>query len=190
MLRSALFFLILGPMAGCGGGLPPSIDAAGIEEDRLLGRRFDKLAMTAPADLPTGSARYNGRLGGGITGDYDGRIIGDLELTVDFSSGGLEGQISAINITDRDGVPTQTLGGRLDLTGATDDGVLDAEARGGVRIRDAEGVTRRSDLVLSLDGRVRSFDADGDAVAGGVSGRMTGDVELRIFDGYFYGQEP
>lgn len=182
---TALALLI--PLAACGGGLPPSIDAAGIETDRLTGIRFNKLAHTAPADLPAGAARFSGRLGSQITGDYDGRMIGDLDLRIDFDTNSLSGDVSNINITDRDGEPTQRLGGRLDLSGATRDGVVDAQASGTVRILDDNDITRRADLALALDGHIRTQDDDGDAVAGTMTGTMSGDVTLRLFDGYFYG---
>lgn len=176
-------------LTACNSALPPTVDAADVEADRLEGRRFQKLAETARADLPRGQASYAGRLGGQITGDMDGRMIADLALDIDFADNLLDGSVTNINLTDRDGVPTQRLGGRLDIDGVEADGSLDARAVGQLRINDKDGNFGLTDMTLILDGDVSTQFEDGDAVAGVMSGTAAGDLTLTVFDGYFYGAQ-
>ena len=189
MIRHLSSFVFVAALTACGVGLPPSIDADGVEADRLLGIRFNKLATTAPADLPSrGVARFEGGIGSQITGDIDGRMVADMEMTVDFDRDLIDGDISNINITDREGDPTQRLGGSLDIDGVHKNGALNARANGTLRIRDTDDKPGLAEMIIVLDGDVRTRDDDADTVAGELAGGLAGDVTVRVFDGYFYGE--
>lgn len=189
MIRLISLLPLLMCLGACGAGLPPSIDAEAVEDDRQLGIRFSKFATTAPADLPSGgTAQFSGGVGSQITGDFDGRMVGDMDMMIDFDRDLIDGDISNINITDREGNPTQRLGGALDIDGVHDRGTMNARANGTLRVRDAEGQQGLAEMILVFDGDVRTMDDDADAVAGDLVGGLAGDVTLRIFDGYFYGE--
>lgn len=188
MIRQIAPLTLLVTLVACSAGLPPSIDADGVEDARQVGIRFSKLATTAPADLPSsGSAQFIGGIGSQITGDFDGRMVADMIMTVDFDRDVIDGDISNINITDREGEPTQRLGGTLDIDGVHNRGSLNARANGTLRIRDTRDQPGLTEMIIVLDGDMRTMDDDADAVAGDLAGGLAGDVTLRVFDGYFYG---
>ena len=151
------------------------------------------LSFTPAADIPTGSATYEGHIRSEaiVNGEDDYNILGLLELEIDISdtatrdgTGNVRGSITELNLFDDndDGFEDQAFDGDLNIAGNVDEGRIDATATGVLgAVLDDVVVEQTSTWSLNLNGDVKTdFDA-GDVVAGRVSGGTTGAAS----DGYF-----
>jgi len=174
-------------LAACDSPTPPSITAAEAVAINTEADRVQELPDTAIADLPTDSVTYNGHIGGAISGDAEGSIIGDLSMDVNFDSNTIGGEVDNVNLLDDEDVPEQLLGGSLSISGSENDGLLSATATGTLTAVGEESVRGSSDVTMTLTGNVLTDTTDGDAVAGDVYGNGTGDFDINLSDGAFYG---
>lgn len=166
----------------------PTVDANDVDRAMEEAARIDLLPQTSLAELPTGSVTYEGQIGADVRGDANGSILADMTMVVGFSSNGIDGSVTNINLINPDGSPDQLLEGTLDISGFEDDGHLDASARGEVTGVDVDGFEVDSYMDLNLDGTVRDDVINGDAVFGDVTGTARGDFDLNV-DGVFFGTE-
>jgi len=163
------------------------------------------LAFTDVADIPAGTATYQGHIQSEaiVNGEDDFNVLGDLTLTVDIAgngsragSGDVEGVIDNLNLFDdgNDGFDDQGLGGTLTVAGNTEGGRLDATATGVIDAVVADSLTAQSATwELDLDGDFRDNFEPADTIAGGVTGGTIGggsdDYDLRLIgSGRFYGE--
>lgn len=144
------------------------------------------LSFTPAADIPTGSATYEGHVRSAaiVNGEDDYNILGLLELEIDISdtatrdgTGTVRGSITDLNLLDdnADGFEDQAFDGDLSIAGNVDEGRIDATATGVLgAVLDDVVVQQTSTWSLNLDGDVKTDFDPGDVVAGSVSGGTTG----------------
>ena len=142
----------LGILTACDSPTPPSISAqdaldAGAEFERII-----DLPQTAAADLPLGSAEFNGHAGSEVSGDADGSVLGDMRMAIEFAGNTISGEIDNINLIDEDDEPEQLLGGSLTIAGTETDGILSATASGELTAVGDESVRGSSIVSLTMSG--------------------------------------
>ena len=174
-------------LAACDSPTPPSYSAQDVQNISNEADRVFELPDTAIGDLPSGSVSYSGHAGGNVSGDADGSVIGDMTMSVNFAGGGITGTIDNLNLIDEDDVPSQLLGGALTISGSQNAGVLTATATGNLDAVGDESVRGSSSVSLNLSGNVLTDVNDGDTVAGQLSGSGTGDFDINVYDGGFFG---
>ncbi len=144
-------------------------DVAGFDDEVA---RLNAEAFRTPVDsLPSGTVNYDGQIGANILidGQSGFAILGDLDLDVGFSgSRDVDGRVTDINLL-RAGTPQQTLGGSLDVTGQQASGKIDAVAEGVLTRVRTGGIDERTNLVLDLDGTVRTDRFAADTILGTVN---------------------
>ncbi len=167
------------------------------------GRFGDSLDFTPADRIPAGSATYEGNIYSDaiVQGVDDFKVLGDLELELDFAEAGdragssnISGRIDNLNLFDdaEDGFDDQGLTGSLTVSGRAESGRVDATATGviGAVVTDTIGDPTAT-WRLDLDGDVRDNFENGDVISGSVSGGTTGgstdDYSLTLTgDGGFY----
>lgn len=177
----------LGILTACDSPTPPSISAQDVLDANAEFERIIDLPETAAADLPPGSAEFNGHAGGEVSGDADGSVLGDMRMAIDFADNTISGEIDNINLIDIDDEPEQLLGGSLNIVGTETDGILSATASGELTAVGDESVRGSSTVSLTMSGSVLTDTADGDTVAGQLSGSGDGDFYINVFNGGFFG---
>ena len=148
-------------------------------------------AAAAPAtpvgSLPTGSVTYDGVVAASTAGDFVGSLYADMSMNVNFGSGGITGTIDNADLVDDfTGDVVQNLSGSLTMTGTENNGFVSANATGAL-IGTGGLVTGTSTVGLALLGNVRTDVAAGDTVYGVMTGGVTGDFDLTLSAGEFYG---
>ncbi len=174
-------------LSACASPTPPTIsedDAAAINAEA---DRVGALPDTAIADLPPGSASFVGHAGGPVTGDVDGAVIADMTMDVEFAANTISGTIDNVNYLDEDDVPEQLLGGSLTIAGTEADGLLVATATGTLTAVGEESIRGSSSVTLNLNGNVLTDVSNGDTVFGDLDGSGSGDFDITLTDGVFYG---
>ncbi len=174
-------------LSACASPTPPTITAADVTRINAEADRFAVLPDTAMADLPSTSVSYVGHAGGRVSGDADGAFIGDMTMNVDFATNTIGGTIDNINLIDDDDVPEQLLGGDLTISGTEVDGLISANATGRLSAVGEESVRGSADVTLGLLGDVVTDTQAGDSVYGAVSGSGSGDFDISIRGGEFFG---
>ena len=183
--------LIAVGLAGCASPTPPTITAADAEAAEAEATRVSALPITSAINLPTGSATFEGKMGGGISGDIDGSILGDMSMSIQFDDNTISGSVSNINYIDEDGDPDQLLGGSLTIAGAETSGALSGTMKGTLSgVPDEAPIRGEASVNLSFDGNVVTDDSEGDSVYGTVTGSGDCDFEIYMDSGLFYGKQP
>ncbi len=172
--------------SGSGFDNDPTVSAAEVQEAFAEADAIGRAPQTSFGDLPTGSVNYAGKLGAEVSGDANGSILGDLNMNVGFASNTVRGDVSNINLIDRDGTPNQRFDGRLLVDGVETAGQIDAFASGDLTGVDVSGDRVDTQMLLILDGQVRDDFGRGDAVFGTASGQAQGEFDLDV-EGVFYG---
>lgn len=161
--------------------------------------RAASLAFTPAADIPTGSATYEGHVRSAaiVNGEDDFDIAGLLELNIDISdtatrdgTGEITGSITQLNLFDDndDGFDDQEFDGELSVSGRASEGRLNANATGvlGAVLSDTV-IQDTSQWSIALDGDLRddfeSADVATGAVSGGTSGAATDDYAVTLTGG-------
>ena len=129
-----------------------------------------------------------GRLGGDLTGDVDGSMLGDLSLTTVFGvgAGTVSGDVTNINTFDDTGQPDQRLAGSLDINGTYTGTGMTATADGTLTGVDS-GFEGDSVVLLTLNGVYR--DNSGNlVVTGDATGGGSGDFDVTLINGGFYAE--
>lgn len=134
----------------------------------------------------TGTATLNGRLGGNMSGDADGVLLGDLALTSNFATNSVTGAVTNINTFNDDDTPDQLLKGDLTVNGTISGTGLTANANGTLTGVDG-GFKGDSVTNLNLNGTYRQ-NGTGLAVTGDVTGGGTGDFDITLSNGKFYAE--
>ena len=175
-------------LSACASATPPSITA---DQVTAIGTKYERLSAlpdTAIADLPPGAAQFDGHLGGEISGDADGSVLGDMTMNVNFAGNTITGTVDNLNLISDDGIPERLLGGSLSIAGSEADGILTATATGTLDAVGEESVRGSSDVTLSMNGNVLTDVTAGDTVEGSLSGSGSGDFDINIYNGGFFGQ--
>ena len=165
---------------------PPTVSISDVDRAFELAEDASTLPFTAPTNLPTGSAIYDGQIGADLSGDSLGSLLGDLTMQVDFAGNRIDGNVRNINLINQDGSPDQRLSGDLEIAGFETNGDIDAGAGGQLSAVSVDGEILSSDVNLDLEGAVRTDVVSGDTIYGVVTGDARGDFNLDI-DGRFYG---
>lgn len=138
-------------------------------------------ALGTGATMPTTSnATYSGLVGASLSGV--GTMLGEIELTADFASSGITGEIKNANILNSSEIDDQALGGSIDLTGTIDatNKTLAASGSGtltAVGVVNGFGVKVNLDMDVDVDGTFRTSNGtDMDTITGTVdiSGTASG----------------
>jgi len=188
MRRIAAFTLAAGSLAACASPTPPTFTAADVASSQTTYDTFTALPSTSLASMPTaGVATFSGLIGGDFTAasDADGGFIGDLDFTVDFASAQIAGTANNLNFVDDAGVPDQTLGGALTVSGTVTGNAMTATATG--RLTGVyKGFSGSSNFNLGLAGVFHTKTTAADTVAGTVTGVGRGDYYAAVTNGEFY----
>jgi len=174
-------------LTACASPTPPSISAAEVTAINDEYDRVGALPDTAIADLPPGSASYEGHVGGEISGDAEGSFVGDMTMNIEFAGNTIGGSIDNMNVIDDGGEPEQLLGGSLTINGTEADGILTATATGSLTAVGEEKIRGSSSVTLNLNGNVLTDTSDGDTVHGTMDGSGTGDFDITVYNGGFFG---
>ena len=166
--------------------IPPTVSISDVNQAFDRAEDASTLPFTAPTNLPTGSAIYDGQIGADLSGDSLGSLVGDLTMQVDFAGNRIDGNVRNINLINQDGSPDQRLSGDLEIAGFETNGDIDAGAGGQLSAVSVDGEILSSDVNLDLEGAVRTDVVSGDTIYGVVTGDARGDFNLDI-DGRFYG---
>jgi len=166
--------------------IPPTVSISDVNQAFDRAEDASTLPFTAPTNLPTGSAIYDGQIGADLSGDSLGSLLGDLTMQVDFAGNRIDGNVRNINLINQDGSPDQRLSGDLEIAGFETNGDIDAGAGGQLSAVSVDGEILSSDVNLDLEGAVRTDVVSGDTIYGVVTGDARGDFNLDI-DGRFYG---
>jgi hypothetical protein len=158
-------------------------DLRAFTADDTRAARFDP---TPSADIPTGTATYEGHIRSDaiVNGEDDFSVAGLLDLRVDMSasaarvgSGDVSGSISDINLFDNNdnGYEDQKLDGDLDISGTVREGRVRATATGvlGAVLSDTL-FEQTSTWSLDLDGDFVDDAESADVITGRVSGGTNG----------------
>jgi len=181
--------LVLAALSACAESpTPPTVSERDVDRAFAEANRISELPQTSVNNLPSGSVTYDGQIGANVTGDANGSILADMTMIVGFDSNDIAGNVTNINLIDRDGTPNQQLGGTLRINGIENDGNLDAVAAGQITGVDVDGFEVDSQVDLDLNGAVYDDFVEGDTVFGEVVGEANGDFDLEI-DGVFFGTE-
>jgi hypothetical protein len=173
-------------LTACAVATPPTIDDRDVDRAYAEAYRISRLPETGLADLPTGSATYTGQIGADVSGDLSGSMLGDMAMTVGFSTNRVAGSVTNMNLIDSAGRPDQLLGGSLAISGFETQGDILAGASGEINGVEPGGSFFASDVNMTMDGSVRDDFRGGDALFGTALGNAVGDVDL-VFDGVFFG---
>lgn len=174
-------------LSACDSPTPPSYSAQDVTRIYAGYDRVNGLPLTPTADLPAGHGTYNGHIDGAVSGDVDGAIVGDMRMEINFITNDIGGTIDNVNYVDEAGVPEQLLGGSLLIRGTQTNGSLSASATGNLTAVGDEHIRGSAATDLALSGDIRTDSRDGDAVAGTVVGTATGDFDMTLTNGAFYG---
>jgi hypothetical protein len=166
-------------------------------------KRAGLLDETRSSVIPFGRATYDGHVRSSaiINNDSGYDVIGDLTLDVDINSRSsfanrnpITGRITDVTVTDRQSddllIP---LAGRLDISGDSTSGELEATATG-ILARDRGGIRdEEAAWSINLDGSFRDDFTSADVVTGTATGGTTGgsrdDYNVALTDnGRFYGE--
>jgi len=196
MKKGIAFTLIAGSLAACVKPIPPTFSATDVITSQTTYTTLAALPATSIAAMPiAGTGTYTGRIAGDLTGGDvgGGSFLGDLTLAVDFASAGITGSAQNINIIDEFGVPNQTLGGTLGVTGAVAGNNMTAGASGSLSAvavipGTSIGVSGSVDMSLLLGGAFRTNIVAADTITGGVTGIGTGDIAFGVTNGTFNAQ--
>ncbi|MEO9863716.1 MAG: hypothetical protein ABJO29_01230 [Yoonia sp.] len=153
------------------------------------------LSITPAADIPAGSATYQGHIRSDATleGQSGYQILGLLEMDVDISStssidgaGEVNGSITEVNLLDNrdDGYEDQSFAGELTVNGRVSQGQIDARADGLLTGVLSDIGSDTADWDLTLEGNLR--DSTGEVAAGSVFGGTDGtndDYDLQLLGG-------
>ncbi len=186
MIRSTTTVSVLAILAACSSPNPPTISAADVGRSLDEARDLSTRPFTDTADLPTGLVTYTGEIGADVSGDLNGSIQGDMIMHVQFTDNTVDGSVRDINLIDPDGRPNQRLGGQLAIDGVENSGRIDAFASGDLTVVDDAGMTRDTNVLLTMGGDVVDNYGAGDAVFGSVQGDGVGDLNFDV-DGVFFG---
>ena len=187
-LRFSISIVALAAVAAC--AIPEDntltrSDLAAFTADDLRANS-NALSFTAPEDIPTGTATYEGHLRSAaiVNGEDDYDVLGLLALEVDISdaaaregSGSIRGSITELNLFDDNdnGFEDQTFDGDLSISGTVNAGRIDATATGVLgAVLDDVIIEQTSTWRIDLDGDVRTDFEDGDTISGTVNGGTTG----------------
>ena len=202
MTRTILTFAAVAIAAGCS---QPESNTQSRSDYRAVAAdvaRAEVLDFTPVDRIPTGAATYQGNIYSEaiVEGVDDFKVLGDLELTLNFSdvagregSSNVGGRIDNLNLFDdaEDGFDDQGLTGSLAVSGRAEGGRIDASATGviGAVVNDGFG-DQNATWQLDLDGDVYDDFENGDVIAGDVSGGTVGgsdDYDLILTgEGGFY----
>lgn len=199
-------FMILTPIVFAAACASPKANTATRADFRAAeadGAFADTLDFTPVDQIPAGSATYRGNIYSDaiVQGVDDFKVLGDLELSLNFSddaaragSSNISGTIDNLNLFDdaSDGFDDQGLSGSLAVSGRAEAGRVEATATGviGAVVADTFGEPTAT-WQLDLDGDVYDNFENGDVIAGDVTGGTTGaptdDYTLVLTgDGGFY----
>lgn len=194
--------------------LPLGMAACAVPEENTLSRAdfraaeadvafAEALAFTPAERIPGGEATYAGNIYSEaiVQGADDFKVLGDIELTLDFSdvagregSSDIEGRIDNLNLFDdaENGFDDQGLSGSLTVNGRAEGGRIDATATGVIGAVVTDGVGDQDAIWrLDLDGDVRDNFENGDVISGDVTGGTVGGATddysvILTGDGGFY----
>jgi len=204
MTRNSIFlFPAIALLSACATPEEATISRADVRAFAADDTRADALDFTPTANIPTGTATYNGHIRSDaiINSEDDYIVAGDLELNVDIAdtatrSSNITGAITNVNVLDNnnDGFDDQRLRGELTLSGDASEGNIDAKAIGvlsGV-FEDTIGDPSAT-WELDLNGRFRDDFENADVVSGRVSGgtqdEFSDDYDVTLIGtGRFYGE--
>lgn len=186
MFRTTATLISFAALTACNTPNPPTVSAADVDRAFAEARTISNLPFTDTNNLPTGTVTYVGKIGADVSGDYNGSILGDMRMNIDFADSDVGGDVTNINLIGADGRPDQRFDGSLDIDGVADSGRIDAFASGDITAVNDIGLFVDSNVLLRLDGDVYDDFAGGDAVFGTVKGDAEGEFDLNI-DGVFFG---
>ena len=176
-------------LANCEAGDVAVLRDRGVTEDNLALANAAAASPTPLASLPAGgSASYDGVVAASVSGDYVGSLYADLAMNIDFASGSITGQVTNADLVDDDtGEVVQNLDGTLTVTGGQAGGVVSAVATGVLVATSSGPVSGSGTANLGLLGDIRTDTSSADTVYGTATGSVTGDLDLGLSDGEFYG---
>lgn len=160
--------------------------AAFTADDERANNLSGPLSFTPAADIPTGSATYEGHVRSDaiVNGEDDYSILGLLELEVNIrdtttqvGSGSIRGNITELNLIDEnnDGFDDQAFTRDLSINGTINGGRIDATATGVLgAVLDDTISEQTSTWSLDLDGDVKTDFEAGDTLTGSISGGTAG----------------
>ncbi len=170
--------------------LPPTYSADDVTDAGALRDTIAMLPVTMPANTPPGSASYSGNLyldDVNIDGAAGYGMLGAMAMVVDFTGGAesVTGSVTNVNLLEG-GVPQQTMLGSLEILGTESLGDITAMASGELEVRESDlPFSGSTEMMLSLNGGARGD--FGNAVYGSALGTGTGDFEVDVVSGTFFG---
>lgn len=174
-------------LGACASPKPPTMTAQDLTDSQSTFTTLNGLGATPTADMPSGSATFNGKFGGEVTGDSDGSILGDLTLNTNFDTSAVTGSVTNINAFDDNGDPDQLLSGSLDVNGNISGNGMTATAQGTLTGVDS-GFAGDTNANVTMNGTFRNNTATADTVTGTAVGCASGDFDICMNNGQFYAE--
>jgi hypothetical protein len=158
----------------------------------FLGETISVFPVDAQGGTPPGSASFAGHLyldEVAINGATGYGMLGTMAMGIEFSGGpgSVTGTVTDVNLL-RSGVPQQRMAGSLEILGTERRSVIAATATGELDVRGrTQPFSGSTEMALDLNGTTRGDFGHVVGVHGSAVGTGTGDFDVDVISGVFFG---
>lgn len=162
-------------LAACDTATPPTAGQSEFNATQVLYESALSNGRSNPS-LLSGTTIYNGTMisEAAFDGEGDYRVIGDMQMTVNFSGAtdNVTGTVRNINIIDRRNAEgNQLASGGLNIAGSETDGLLSMNATGTIgAVLVGTGIEQRTNVNIDMNGVARNDNTLADTITGTFSG--------------------